>query len=195
VGRGASGGWRRSGCVVQQQMSTDTPQRGAAAVDDELEVGFDRDFEARWARAQIISHVVMIVIVIAALIGLLGRGPLSHRTLWTPDGRLGVNFEPLARFGTSTRVTLHLSAPGGNPAQARVILSSSIVEPMGLQQIIPAPVGAEAAGRELAYTFDIAPGKDSGLVRFVFKPATVGPVQLYVKAGVDSISFTQWVLP
>jgi hypothetical protein len=176
-------------------MSTEHPLRGASAVDGELEVGFDRDFEKFWAGAETTSHVVMALVVFAALIGLLGHGPMSHRTLWTANGRLAVDFEPIARFGTSTQVTLHLSSPPGEVRPTRAVLSSSIVEPMGLQQIIPAPMASAAFGRELAYTFNIAEGKDSGLVRIVLKPGVVGPVNLYAKVGTDMVSWTQWVLP
>jgi hypothetical protein len=181
-------------------MNTDQPLRGASPVDNELEVGFDRDFEVQWARAESLSHAFMVVVVMAALAGLLGHGPLSHRTQWTTNGRLGVDFEALARFGTSTQVTLHLSSPPGSLqtasiVRARAILSSSAVEPMGMQQIIPTPMESQAIGRELAYSFEIAQGKDSALVRLVFKPAVVGPVELYAKVGTDTISWTQWVLP
>ena len=180
---------------VQPDTTKEGTLRGASAVDDEVEVGFDADFEVRWARAETISHGVMVLVVLVALTGLLGHGPLSHETIWAPDGRVAVDFEPLARFGTSTQVTLHLSSQPGILDRVPVVLSSSVVEPMGLQQIIPTPVISRAAGRELAYSFDISPGKDSGLVRFVFKPGVVGPINLYAKVGQDTVSWTQWILP
>jgi hypothetical protein len=180
---------------VRAEVTKEGALRGASAVDDELEVGFDKDFERRWARTESISHGIMAVVVLAALSGLLGHGPLSHKTIWTPDGRLAVDFEPLARFGTATQVTLHLPSEPGSLDRVPIVLSSSIAEPMGLQQIIPAPVESQPAGRELAYEFNIAPSSNSGLVRLALKPAVVGRVNLYAKVGTDTVSWTQWVLP
>ena len=48
--------------------------RGADAVNDELEVGFDERFEHRWVWAERAGRVVMVLFVGAALFGLLGHG-------------------------------------------------------------------------------------------------------------------------
>jgi len=172
----------------------DEKPRGAALVNDELEVGYDSAFERKWRTIELVSHGLMAAIVIAALAGLFGRGPLSHRTHWTPDHRFGVDFEPLARYGTTTQVTLHLSSPDPD-VPVDVFVSSALIEPMGLQSIFPRPLDREAIGGGITYRFMIPAGQDSGLARFVLKPATVGPVQIELHQGDASLSFRQWVLP
>ena len=179
-------------------MSPDAAPRGADAVNDELEVGYDEAFEKKWRRIELSSHGLMLLIVLAALAGLFGQGPLSHRTHQTPDGRLAVDFEPLARFGTTTQVTLHLSSsdPADSaPNPVRVFVSSALIEPLGLQQVIPEPVSTEPAGGGVIYTFNILSGKDSGLVRFQLMPSTIGPIRVDAHQGDESLSWTQVVLP
>jgi len=188
-------------------MSMDDATRRLDTIDEELEVGFDQKFEKKWRRLEIGSQGVMVLIVLAALAGLFGRGPFSHRTHRTSDGRLAVDFEPLARWGTTTQVTVHLSSPitssaaprgEGATVQARVFVSNEIVEPLGLQQVIPQPNATEAIGGGAVYDFAIPPGQDSALVRFVLKPSTVGLVTAEVRegdAGSESLSWTQMVLP
>ena len=182
----------------------DDTTRRLDAIDNELEIGFDQKFERKWRTLEIASQGVMLLIVLAALVGLFGRGPLSHRTHMTSDGRLAVDFEPLARWGTTTQVTVHLSSPKdgtageGGAVQARVFVSNEIVEPLGLQQVIPQPNATEANGGGVVYDFAIPPGRDGGLVRFVLKPSTVGLVTAEVREGTasgESLSWTQLVLP
>jgi hypothetical protein len=180
----------------------DDTTRRLDAVDDELEIGFDQKFETKWRRLEIASQGVMALFVLAALVGLFGRGPFSHRTHKTADGRLAVDFEPLARWGTTTQVTVHLSAPldgtqkgEGVALLARVFLSNEIVEPLGLQQVIPQPNATEAIGGGAVYDFS---GQDSAMVRFVLKPSAVGLVSAEVRQGApgrESLTWSQLVLP
>lgn len=184
-------------------MDTSTPPRASGIVNDEFEVDYDAGFETKWRRIELFSHAFMLLFVLAALGGLFGRGPLSHRTQSTPDGRLAVDFEPLTRWGTTNQVTLHLSAPMGDSDTSRAgaaadrvsVFVSSALEPLGLQQVLPQPNSTEAIRGGVAYAFDIAPGKETALVRFVLKPSVVGPVRVEARQGGETLSWMQVVLP
>ena len=118
-----------------------------------------------------------------------------------PTG-LAIDFEPLARWGTTTQLTVHLSSPKGGTAdqfsavQARVFVSNEIVEPLGLQQVVPQPNATEAIGGGAVYNFAIPPGRNSAMVRFLLKPSTVGLVTAEVReVDGESLFWTQMVLP
>jgi hypothetical protein len=177
--------------------------QGAERINDEFEVGYSEPFERRWRRAELIGHAVMALFVLAGIAGLLGQGPLSHHSKVTPNGMLRVDFEPVARYDTGTQVTFHLS--GSNTPQAqgsagdtrtvRLFVSSSAVEPLGLQRVVPQPLATEAVDGGIVFSFAVPPGRNSGLVRLMLKPAAVGPVRVDAYAGNDAISWTQVVLP
>jgi hypothetical protein len=180
-----------------------SPLRGAAPVNNELEVGYDAAFETRWRHLELVSHAGMAVVVAAALAGVFGQGPLSHRTHQSEDGRLAVDFEPIARYGTSTQITLHLFSDmrgsgiqgAAAPNTAHVVLDSALIEPMGLQQVIPLPASSGAVAGGIEFVFNVPGGKTRAEVRFVIKPNTVGPVRLDVSQGNTQLSWTQFVLP
>lgn len=177
--------------------------RGAGLFNEEVEVGYDIGFEARWHRIETVGQVLMLAGVLAAASGLLGRGPLSHRTVRSPRASLTVDFEPLARYGTTTLVTIHFVVPvqrsdatsdvGHYPARLRV--SDRFVEPMGLQNIFPAPLESAPAGGDIRYTFMLPQGADTGVVRFVLKPSKSGSQHLTARLGTETVSWTQWVVP
>jgi hypothetical protein len=180
------------------------PERGAAIFESELEVGFDERFEKRWCYIERGSQLLMLLVVLAAGVGLLGRGPVSHRTHHSLDDTLSVDFEPIARHGTSTQVTFHLrtqaarAAPTDSEAGRVVIplaVDTLIAEPLGLQQVIPTPPNAMPGDRQITYLFTANLADPESVVRFVLKPDTVGPVTLHAHYLDAQVTWTQWVLP
>ena len=183
----------------------DAPQRGADVVNNELEVGFDAAFEGRWRKTELAGRVVMVLVVAAALAGLLGQGPFSHHTARTPDRLLSVDYEPVTHFGTGTQVTLHLSSAaasggtsGASPATVpvRVSVNTDIVEPMGLQDVVPQPSRSRTEHAAVDWTFDLPAGERDALVRLMVKPAATGPIHLWARLeGGEAVTWTQVVLP
>lgn len=176
----------------------DTQLRGADAVHDgELEVGFDEEFERSWRRVARVGRVAMLLVVVAGVTGLMGKGPFSHRTSATADKALAADREPVARYGTGTTVTLHLDmtkfAPGHDWA---VHLNRAFVEPMGLQQITPTPLRQAAeGGGGLALLFAFAPDEPDAMIRLTLKPSGVGLQHLAARVGPEVAEWDQVVLP
>ena len=169
--------------------------RGADPVNDEFEVGFDQSFEQGWRRAEQVGRIVMIVFVAAGLAGLFGRGPYSHRTEKTAESGLAVDFEPVARSQTSTQVTLHIANPTEAPAR-EVFVGSNIVEPMGLERIIPAPIAIKSVDGGMKVLLPIQPGTKDAEIRFVLQPVSLGANELIAKLdGQPPLRWTQFVVP
>jgi hypothetical protein len=181
---------------MSSSSQTAEPARGASTVDDEIEVGYNEQFETSWRHIELVSHAAMLVIVLIAASGLLGRGPVSHHTQSSPDGTLNVDFESIARHGTATQVTLHIRTDRLTPERPTgLFVSSAFGEPMGLQDTIPRPVGTVAGSAGMTYLFLFSTAEPRALVRFVLKPNAVGPVALRMRVGDSVVAWTQWVVP
>ena len=173
----------------------DEPLRGADRVNDELEVGYDLVFEQRFHYAEIAGRVFLVLVVGLALSGLLGRGPLSHETVRTPDGGPSADYEPVARYDTPTQVTLHLH-PAPGQSTTTVVVDTGFIEPMGLTALQPTPLASVAHRGGLALTFAVQPTEADTLVRLELKPSVVGTITM--SATVDDappLAWTQVVLP
>jgi hypothetical protein len=167
---------------------------GAERVDDELEIGFDDRFERRWHYAELAGRGFMLLVVAAGLLGFLGRGPFSHRTIVDATGRLAIDYEPLARSGTATLITVHLRRTGsGNQTLS---LDNHFLEPFGLTQILPRPVTEVATGSGLDLTFATPNHSSDVLIRLFVRPNGVGFVPLALRTGTGEASrWMQLVLP
>jgi hypothetical protein len=174
-------------------VDQNAPLRGASTVNDELEVGFDEKFELGWSRLERYGRLVMCLVVAAGLAGLLGAGPLDHARCGSP-GTGAADYQPIARFGTATQVTLHLP-PMLKDGQAIVTVSSSFVEPFGLQSIHPTPVTQRSDQGNLQFTFDERGGGLDNYVRISGMPAQIGPIHFIVEMPGRTLRFGTFVLP
>lgn len=169
--------------------------RGADTVNEEFEVGFNQRFESGWYRAELAGRVVMVVFVACAAIGLLGRGPYSHRTVVSAHGTMRIDYEPIARHSTATTVTVHLHNRGDMPQPVELTLDQHVVEPMGFQHAIPQPNSASITESGVRLTFLEQPRQDDALIRLDLAPNAVGPVPVQLSSGDDTARWTMLVVP
>ena len=165
-------------------------------INNEVQVGYDAAFEHRWRVAEIIGRVIMLLVVAAALLGLLGRGPFSHHTIGSAGSGLLVDYEPVMRYDDITQITLH-AMPLSCDHGMRIWVNSKIIEPMGLQNSIPRPLSSTPLPDGLILHYDLKPGAcQNTLVRLFVKPSTVGPVPLKVRLDLNQpLAWHVFVMP
>jgi hypothetical protein len=164
-------------------------------VNDEFEVGFNETFESRWYRAEQAGHVFMLVFALAAGLGFLGRGPFSHDSVQTADGALAADYEPIARHGTNTTITVHVKRPQGLTHPIELQADQHLIEPMGFQRSVPLADSSTVNNDGTRLTFNEAASQSDVLVRFELMPNAVGFVPLHVSDGAESIDWSVLVVP
>ena len=174
-------------------MDQQAPLRGASVVNDEVEVGFDEQFETTWARVEQAGRIAMCILVVVGMAGAFGAGPIDHARLGDV-ARGAVDYQPIARFGAPTQVTLHLP-PVVHDGRMVVTISSNFLEPFSLQSIAPQPLDQRTVEGNLQLTFSVSGGGIGNFVRLHGKPAQIGPIPLAVEMPGQSIRFRPWVLP
>jgi hypothetical protein len=85
----------------------------------------------------------MLTVVASAVLGLLERGSFSHATIVAPGGAISVDYEPVARRGTSAMVTVR--QPVG---PIRLLVDQLMIEPMGYQRARAVPDHTEVPTTE-----------------------------------------------
>jgi hypothetical protein len=183
---------RRGTAALFRCTDQEHGMRGADTVNDEFEVGFNQTFESRWYRAEQVGRVFMVIVVICALLGLLGRGPYSHQTRTAPGGMLSVDFEPISRRATATMITVHVKHPSET---FRLLVDQGMIEPIGYQHTMPRPDDVTLSKDGNWLTFDTEPGQQEVLVRLNVSPTFVGFVPMHISDGTESIDWTIFVVP
>ncbi|MPZ52298.1 MAG: hypothetical protein GEU79_06120 [Acidimicrobiia bacterium] len=137
-----------------------------------------------------LGRVVMALVVLAALLGLLGRsGPLNSRQLTSEA--VTVTHDRFARIDAVTAIGISVKAAGPTP---RVVVGDSYLDKVTVEEVQPEPHAVVAVPGGTAFDF-AQEGADPLFVRFSVKPPNPGFVAGTVTVGEDSFSISQLVYP
>ncbi|HWC25914.1 MAG TPA: hypothetical protein VG474_04960 [Solirubrobacteraceae bacterium] len=154
----------------------------------DLEIADDPAYERRALAVRRVFAGVWALIMLAALLGIFGTGPLSDAR--SADGPLRAEYERFTRFGTTTELSI---APGRADGRTNVAISRSYLHDMVIDDILPQPDGATVLPDRVVYTFDVQPPGD---VKFFSTFREIG-LQKATVWGPDGrrVSYTQIVYP
>lgn len=165
-----------------------------AQIDGKIAVGEDLEFQRRWWRFEKIVWTFFILILIADLSGVLGRGPLANAKLGTADGVLTVKYERVLRENTASIVTVLPKASVVQDGKLRLFVSDSILKQLGAQRIIPQPEVSAVGGGGVTYTFPAS--GDPMTIQFELKPSFIGSHRFRIGIpGGESVQASSIVLP
>jgi hypothetical protein len=148
--------------------------------------------EKSW-RVERVATWVLVAILIAAVAGLLGSGPLSGGEAST--GRLRVEYPRLSRFQSSERLVIH-AAPA-RAGELRLWLDRAYLEGVRIETMVPPPLRAETAGDRVIFVFMVADGASPFALHVRLQPERIGV--LHGRVGLDgageALAFRQLVYP
>lgn len=125
-----------------------------------LQIGeHTRQQEREWA-IQRVSWVFLYALLIAILLGGLGRGPLSHARLQDADSGFGMEYERFMRH-RSPDMLLVTARPASGTLRLR--MANRYLQEVRLESIVPEPQESVS---------------EPGATVFVFSTAAAGPVQI-----------------
>lgn len=129
----------------------------------DVEVGSDLVFEQRWWGIQKTAWGTMVLLVLAGLAGVFGRGPLSKATAQAQGegAPLRIQYERFPRFKTPTALEVYVDQPAIASCQARVRLSGQMMNALRIQRVIPEPISTEPLPDGAIFTFQMSPSSDA----------------------------------
>jgi hypothetical protein len=119
----------------------------------DLEVEEDLDFQRREWTAERVAWVVMGLLLLAALLGVFGRGPLSNAT--AEEGSLRVGYARFERKGAPTEVRVEIAAGTAHQGQVHLWLDRDYAMGVEIRQIAPEPEQAQTGGDRVLYVFQV----------------------------------------
>lgn len=163
-------------------------------VEGKVAVGEDLAFQRKWWRFEKIIWSVFVLLLLADLSGLLGRGPLANAKRNTADGSLLVKYERVQRENTPSILTILPSAQSVHDGNLRIFVSDSIVKQLGAQRVIPQPSVSQVGNGGVTYTFPATATPIT--VQIELKPSFIGPHAFTVGIpGDEAITAKTLVLP
>lgn len=162
-----------------------------------LEIEEDPLFQRRSWQVERTAWLTMAALIVAALSGLFGDGPLSRAE--TPEsmdatGKLRVRYERFARLNAPLRVQMRVLAP--RAGELRVWVSRAYLDHMQVESISPPPERVAVSADQLIYFFRVTDTDAPLDIDFHLTAEQVG--QLRGQAGTESsapVSFQSFIFP
>lgn len=162
----------------------------------DLEISEDLPHQRREWAIERWGWAIMGAILLAALAGLLGSGPLSSTIGGEPGTTLWVEYQRFIRNQAPARLRIHLTPPSGD-SKARISINREFIENIELRHIDPQPETVETHTDRLTYVFNVPDAGKPAAVTYHFSPSKFGilPARIDVDGGGIGINFRQFVYP
>lgn len=156
-----------------------------------LQLDDDDRFQRRMWVIERIGWTAFALIIVAALTGLCGPGPLSSAT--KANGDIEVSFDRYVRLQSPAVVEVVLPVRGD---AVRLQVSRTFLAEMSIEGVTPQPESVAAESESYTYVFTPAEGATSIRAIFAGRPEKVGRIKgrFQAESG-DAVSFTQFVYP
>ena len=156
----------------------------------DLEIYQDLGFQEREWKVQRVAWAIMLLVVLLALIGLFGTGPVSSGEADAGDGAVAAGYERFIRHDGRTTLTLEVDGSLAQNGEVQLWVSRDYIEAVQIQQITPNPSETVAAGERLIYTFPIDDPSSTLTVAFSLRPQDMW--RLNGEAGVPDGPIVTW---
>lgn len=133
---------------LQSKLQDSVPK-----VAGEVAVGEDLEFQRKWWRFERLIWSFLLLVLLADVLGLFGRGWLAKAEQRTPDGALTLHYERIERASTPSVMTLEFGNAAVHQGRVQLYVSDSIVKPLGAQRISPQPQTSTIGDGGITYTF------------------------------------------
>lgn len=164
----------------------------------EIDLDDDMAYQRRAWFAQRVAWTILGLIVVGALLGLFGSGPLGRST--ASAGILSIEHDRFARYEDATTLTIRVDGRATAPdGLVRLSVNRAFLERARIESIVPAPERVEARDDGVAFGFRTG-GAGPVAVDFTLRPGRPGRAEGLVRlesggGARPAVSFRQLVLP
>jgi hypothetical protein len=122
----------------------------------DVQIEEDPRFQRREWRVQRVAWLAFALIIVAALAGVFGRGPLSKASV--SGAGLRLHYERFARCRTPQTLTIQLTADDADAEQHVIWISRDYLQGMEIERITPEPASERLAPGRIEFHFEQASG-------------------------------------
>ncbi len=154
------------------------------------------EFQEREWTIQRVGWIVFTLIIVAALLGAFGAGPLSSASAGGEGVGFSVDYQRVVRHQGESRLTIHVNGDQASAGQVEVWLGADYMNTIRVTQISPVPEEVRAADDRLIHVFNVEEPAALITINIDLVPQEMG--KLTVDMGIvdgGDVSFNQYSLP
>ena len=120
-----------------------------------LEIDQDLDFQKKEWRLQRIGWGIMALLIVAALLGLTGSGPLARATSGDAGALLQVEYSRFVRLDAPVTLEIEIAGEAVASHQVELRVERAYLQDISVEQIVPEPDEVRSAGEQLIFVFAV----------------------------------------
>jgi hypothetical protein len=162
----------------------------------DLELDQDLIYQNREWRVERIGWIILALLVLAALLGILGKGPLSKAIAGSQDGPLWVEYQRFVRHRSPTELIVRIEADAAQEGRIHLQLNQEFVQKAQIQRIDPEPDQEQVAMDRITYVFQV--GEGAAPVQVIYRLEMQSFGLLSTPIGIvdgPEVSINQFVYP
>jgi hypothetical protein len=120
-----------------------------------MDIDHDLQFQQRDWKAERVAWVLMALVVIAALTGLFGAGPVSEAKEGDEAGALQLEYERFGRVSREMPLRVRFRPPRPDAGEAAVSLDAAYLRDVSVERVDPSPVRTEVDSDRVSFVFAV----------------------------------------
>ncbi len=162
----------------------------------DLQIERDLPYQRREWVIERIGWAGLLIIILAALVGLLGRGPISRTTQVNADQTVRLGYARFARYGERCPLRLEIVEDAAKRNEITVTINQEYLNGLKLVRVSPSPIREEPSFDTQVFVFSSAGSSGPITITFDVEPEKLGLRSGEITvAGRPKLSFTQYVYP
>jgi hypothetical protein len=166
-----------------------------ATAEDPLDITQDLSFQVRMRRFQCALQILLVAVVVGALAGLFGNGPLSGREVRDAKGRLSVRFDRFGRFDAPQVIEVEAAMDPAGGERFFLQTSREFFGAVTIESITPQPERQSVGPGMVRYEIGRNDAGGRMLITIRYRPAVMGWIGASIEAGGGRVAFEQFVYP
>jgi hypothetical protein len=122
-------------------------------IDDAVAIGEDLKFQERWWKFEHVVWWFFLLILLADVFGVFGRGWAAKAKLMEPKSGMFVDYERVERASTPSIMKIQFGPDSVVNGQIQLFASESLVKELGTQRVVPQPEHSVIGNGGITYTF------------------------------------------
>jgi len=159
-----------------------------------LEIAEDMDFQRKEWNAERWGWIFMLIVTIAALLGLFGQGPLSSAS--AENGSLRVRYGRFERLFAPAQFTINLNQAVAQNGEIRLQMDQRLLQAYTVENVFPEPDSVELSPDHYTYVFKTSQSGQPPDIVFNLQANRLGPAagQIRLENG-QGVQLNQFIYP
>lgn len=162
----------------------------------ELDIGQDMAFQRMTWKLERVGWIVLTLLLLAAVAGFFGSGPLSRGRAGDPASGLWVEYERFARTASLQTLRVHVGAQHVREGKVTLWIARAYLDDEVIEDITPTPESVHIGKDGIHFIYSVADAATQADVVIRFKTQEWGGAEgrLAIPAG-PSVMFKQFIYP